>query len=100
MDALDVNVHERAAGKGEVKRLNREGFIPGVLYSHGESVPVAMERDPVRKILDKKGDVGTELDTYYRGTQIKVRVMEVQRDPVSQEIKHIDLMPADGGVLH
>ena len=100
MDTVDVNVHERAAGRGEIRRLEREGFIPGVLYSHGDSTPIALERDPLRRILDKKGDVGLVLDTYFNGEHLKAMVKEVQRDHVTQEIKHVDLMPADAGVLH
>lgn len=100
MDAVDVNVHERAAGRVEIKRLAREGFVPGILYSHGDSTPIALELDTLRRILDKKGDTGLVLDTYFNGEHLKAMVKEVQRDPVTQEIKHVDLMPVDGGVLH
>ncbi len=100
MNSVNVNVHERAAGRGEIRRLAREGFIPGVLYSHGGSTSIALELDPLRRLLDRKHDAGLVLDTYFNGVPLKARIKEVQRDPVTQEIKHIDLMPADTGVLH
>ena len=100
MDAADVKVHERSVGRSEIRRLAKEGFVPGVLYSQGDSTPIALEYDPLKRILDIKGEAGLVLDTYYNGEPFKVVVKEVQRDPVSREIKHVDLMPADGRVLH
>ncbi len=100
MDAVDLNVHERAAGRGEIRRLAKEGYVPGILYSHGDSTPIALELDPLRKILDRRGNEGLVLDTYYNGAHLRAMVKEVQRDPVTQEILHVDLMPADSGVLH
>lgn len=100
MDAMDLNIHERSAGRGEIRRLAREGFVPGILYRDGYSTPIALERDPLRRILDRPGKEELLLDTHFHGERMRALVKEVQRDPVTQEIKHIDLMPVDGGVLH
>lgn len=104
MDAFDVNVESRiVGGKGEIRRLKNEGMIPGVLYNGKESIPIALDSRWIQEILDKNGD-DVVLNISFEGRRMEARVQEVQRDPVSKEIRHIDIMPLDNNesrhILH
>lgn len=100
MESFELNVQKRnISGKGEIKKLKNEGFIPGILYNQGEGIPVSLELDAVQKLLDKEEE-DIVLDINYNGVHMKALVKEVQRDPITQEIKHVDLMPVGGDVLH
>lgn len=100
MESYEVNVHERmVSGKGEIKKLINEGFIPGILYNQGEGIPVSLELDTIRRLLNRERELVT-LDIHYNGVHMKALIKEVQRDPLTQEIKHIDLMPVDEKGLH
>ncbi|MCX7923382.1 MAG: 50S ribosomal protein L25 [Clostridia bacterium] len=100
MEAYDLNVEKREVlGKGAVRKLKNEGFIPGVLYNDGSSIPIAVEEEQIRHIV---GRYGTEvfLNLDFDGTPIKVMIKELQREPVNKEIQHIDLMPVEKNILH
>lgn len=91
-----VKATKRTAGsKGSIKKLKSQGFIPGVLYSGNGSIPISVEEDTIRHIMDKSsGEV--LLNVQIDGNAVTAKVQEVQRDPVTLDIKHIDLMPVSG----
>lgn len=100
MDTFNVNVEGRLLGsKSDIRKLKDNGFIPGVLYSEGTSTPISLEEDQVRHILNKNGE-DVLLNFNFKGKEIKAQIKEVQRNPVSQDILHIDLMPLDNKYLH
>src|SRR5262245_23329836 len=79
-------------GKGPARKARRDGFIPGVVYGHGES-PVAVSvprREFEVAMRSAKGSnviVGLKLDG--KGEQTAI-IREVQRDPLSHDILHLD----------
>ena len=79
-------------GKGPARKARRDGFIPGVVYGHGES-PVAVNvprREFEVAMRTAKGSnviVGLKLDG--KGEQTAI-IREVQRDPISHDILHLD----------
>lgn len=99
MDLFSVNAEKRVpAGKGPIRRLKREGFIPGILYSEGDSIPISLEAVELKNILNKHGN-DVYLNLNIEGKPMKVKVQEVQRDPVNlDDINHVDLMPADNTI--
>jgi len=100
VEHYDVSVERRTpGGKKELKRLKRNGFIPGILYNQGESIPVSVEEDQIKSILNNGGE-DVLLNLHFNGSDIKAVVREVQRDPVTKDIQHIDLMPLKGEYLH
>jgi len=101
VEYYNVDVKRRqVAGKGEIKRLKDSGYIPGVLYSNGSSIPVSVELDKVKEFLNKNGQ-GATLNLHFNGSDIKAKIREVQRDPMnSDEIKHVDFMPVEDKYLH
>jgi large subunit ribosomal protein L25 len=95
METFDIHAYKRLdTSKPALKRLRGEGLVPGVLYSGADSIPITVTFDQIRGILDKHGsDVLLNVDL--EGHPVIARIREVQREPVNQEIRHIDLMPLD-----
>ncbi len=79
-------------GKGPARQARRDGQIPGVMYGHGDT-PVALAIDRKEFELAVKTQRGSniivalKLDSAAEQTAI---MREVQRDPVSHDILHID----------
>jgi large subunit ribosomal protein L25 len=79
-------------GKGPARQARRDGLIPAVIYGHGET-PVALavpKREFDLAMKTAKGSnviVGLKLDGGAEQTAI---IREVQRDPISYDILHLD----------
>jgi large subunit ribosomal protein L25 len=83
----------RPLGSRAVRRLRRDGKIPGVIYGHGtDPVPVAVVARELRAALNT--DAGANqllsLDTG-SGTFLTI-AREMQRHPVAQTVTHIDFV--------
>ncbi len=83
----------RPVGSRAVRRLRREGKIPGVIYGHGtDPVPVAVVARELRAALNT--DAGANqllsLDTG-SGTFLTI-AREMQRHPVGQTVTHVDFV--------
>ncbi|HHW06859.1 MAG TPA: 50S ribosomal protein L25/general stress protein Ctc [Clostridia bacterium] len=92
MEVVTVTAEKRSVlGKGAVNRLRRQGFVPGILY--GEkcgNVPVAIDEKEFRKVELGTGKV---FKVVVAGEQEhSVIVREMQRDPVSRRLTHVDLL--------
>ncbi len=76
-----------------VRRLRREGKIPGVIYGHGtDPVPVAVVARELRAALNTEAGANQllSLDTG-SGTFLTI-AREMQRHPVAQTVTHIDFV--------
>ncbi len=83
----------RPRGSRAVRRLRREGKIPGVIYGHGtDPLPIAVGARELRVALN--GEAGANqllsLDTG-SGTYLTM-ARDMQRDPVAQTVTHIDFV--------
>ncbi len=83
----------RPLGSRAVRRLRREGKVPGVIYGHGtEPLPVAVGARELRVALN--GEAGANqllsLDTG-SGTYLTL-AREMQRHPVAQTVTHVDFV--------
>jgi large subunit ribosomal protein L25 len=87
---LDVKRREPDGSRG-VRRLRREGFVPGVLYGgRDEPVSFAVEARALRHALHARGAV---LDVAVDGAAATPAVLkDQQRDPVRGHTVHIDLV--------
>lgn len=78
----------RLPGKGEAGRLRRRGRLPAILYGHGEqAVPIELDAKAAQAAL---GHRILSLDLS-GGIQSAI-VKELQHDPVTGEIIHVDLL--------
>ena len=77
-------------GKGFARRLRVAGKIPAVIYGHGHPVQhVAVPAHQVGLLIRKKNAI---LDLQIEGKSQLVLVRDVQKDPVTQIIEHLDLV--------
>lgn len=94
MKTYDVQAAKRSeVGSSAVKKLKREGMIPGVIYGPDGSIPVTLNEHEVRRILDVENDQ-VAFNMHFGDKIVSALVKEVQREPVNQAIQHIDLMPS------
>lgn len=84
----DIREHH---SKGDNHRLRSKGRIPGVVYGMKQaSMLVEFAELDVSHVLDKIGEHGI-VDLDINGRNQKSMIKEVQRDPVTRKIIHIDL---------
>lgn len=96
MQQFEVTVRDRQErGKGPAGRLRRAGWIPAVIYGHGSPAEaLAVEKRGLRAFLDTGHHIvelrreGTDNDSGVR----KALVREVQVQPVTQEVLHVDFV--------
>jgi large subunit ribosomal protein L25 len=82
-------------GKGFARRLRAAGKIPAVLYGHGtDPVHVALPGHQVALLVRRANAL---LDLEIAGKAQLALVKDVQRDPVTQIIEHIDLLVVKKG---
>jgi large subunit ribosomal protein L25 len=96
-----VEVYRREEfGKGAAKRMRREGKIPGIVYG--------MELDPfaiavTRKSMDEVLGLETGRNTIFslslagskEQSKRAVMIKDLQRDPVSEYLMHVDFVRVD-----
>ena len=75
----------------KVKRLRREGLVPGVVYGTflNETVSVSVNRRDFEKFFARNGH-STVLSLIWEGGRQPVLIREVQTDPVTRAPLHID----------
>ncbi len=77
-------------GKGRANRLRNQGRVPGIVYGHTSvNTPVEIDSKELNRLLRYYGEsalVGLDL-----GQGVKtVLLKEVQRDPVTRQVLHVD----------
>jgi large subunit ribosomal protein L25 len=84
--------------KQATKTLRREGYIVANIYGKGlENVSTAFNKNAFIKYLKNKETIA--FDVTVSGTVYKVVVQEYQKNPVTSDLLHVDLMVAQPGVL-
>lgn len=80
-------------GKNASRKLRRDGKIPAILYSGGEpGIPLALDKKDIFKILRSEAGENTLFKTSFDSESKDTMIKEVQIDPVSDEILHVDLI--------
>ena len=93
MEATLSAVARETRGKNEARRLRRAGRVPGVVYGGSalESVEVAVEPKPLLRILHSESGINTIVELQVEGGESsQVLVKDLQLDPVSDELLHVD----------
>jgi large subunit ribosomal protein L25 len=95
MATVQVKTELRTAGgKGEARQLRMSGRIPGIVYGAGEeSLPISLDSASFELLLRHiSGNAILELEVRGReGTEYKVIIKEVQRNPINSKVLHVDL---------
>ena len=98
-DNISLEAREREGrGKNDARRLRAQGMVPAVLYGDGGgagSTVLAVPAKVVDYTLQHVGD--NALYDLKLGDQddATVRVVDVQRNPVSGRLVHVDLAPVN-----
>ncbi|MDH4217601.1 MAG: 50S ribosomal protein L25 [Candidatus Aminicenantes bacterium] len=80
-------------GKNASRRVRREGKIPAILYGQGEpGVPLALDKKDIFEILRSETGENTLFKTSFDSESKDTMIKDVQIDPVSDEILHVDLI--------
>ena len=85
-------------GKKASKALRRDGYLIANIYGKGlENVQAAFKINDFIKEVRKKESLA--FDVKVGEKTLKVVVVEYQKDPVTNELKHVDLKVALPGVV-
>jgi large subunit ribosomal protein L25 len=96
-DNVDLQAKEREErGKNAARRLRASGMIPAVLYGDGDgkSASLAVPGKVVDYTLHHLGDNALYDIDLGAGTST-ARIVDVQRDPVTGRLIHVDFAPVD-----
>lgn len=97
MKAVPLSVYKRQdTGKGAARKLRAEGTIPGILYGeHTSPLPLSLNRHQITTILHKSTSehilVDLTVDNGGGGPEMAL-VRDVQHDPITEEILHVDFL--------
>ena len=100
MAERDLNATMRKEkGKQAGKKLRKDGYIPGIIYGHGESaIPLSIESKTLNQILEKSFGDHIIFNVKIEGREdAKAVLKEIQRDPISREIMHVDFQHVHAG---
>lgn len=91
MSAIELKVTKRATGKTEAKAIRSSGMVPGVYYANGqESTPISADPIDLRPIIFTPQTKVVELDI--EGEIHRSVVKEIDFNPITDEITHIDFL--------
>ena len=94
-DNVDLQAREREErGKNAARRLRASGMIPAVLYGDGQSKPLSVPGKIVDYTLHHLGD-NALYDIDIGAGSSTARIVDVQRDPVTGRLIHVDFAPVN-----
>ncbi len=78
-------------GKGPARQSRMAGNIPAVVYGPElEPIPVAIEERSFRTAMKESGSLSSIISLDVDGKMNKVVLREIQRDPITSRILHMD----------
>jgi len=91
MKRLSLAVDLRKLGKGESRRIRREGLIPGIVYGKDiENIPVKVAKKNFYDIISKAGR-NALIDLTVNGVTYPVLIKEVQNHYLKNDVViHVD----------
>ena len=86
-------------GKGAARTLRRNGFIPGVIYGHGEETRICkVDKKQLERILTLGSYEGTLIELKLDdGATPRVIIREVQTHPYRAQVLHVDFLAVHKG---
>lgn len=85
-------------GKSASRAVRKQGLIPAVIYGLNEPpVPIAISPKIVARILASDSGMNSMIHLQREGTDIKRHaiIKDLQRDPVTGRLSHVDFMRVD-----
>jgi large subunit ribosomal protein L25 len=80
-------------GKNASRRMRRGGLLPVILYGSVEpSIPLTVKKQDIFEILKSETGENTIFQIVFDSVKKDAMIKQLQRDPVSDEILHADLI--------
>ena len=96
MDQVILKATKRNLLKKKVKILRKKGLIPAILYGQNfQNIPLSIDKQEFIKLAKDSGEatlINLEIPDQ---KPHKILIRNIQREPVYDEIKHIDLYKVD-----
>jgi|1186.fasta_scaffold295904_2 large subunit ribosomal protein L25 len=96
---VELQAREREGrGKNDARRLRRQGMLPAVLYGDGDengNMVLTVPTKVVDYTLHHLGDNALYELSVGSQSSLTARVVDVQRNPVSGKLIHVDFAPVD-----
>ncbi|MGQ9843949.1 MAG: 50S ribosomal protein L25/general stress protein Ctc [Spirochaetota bacterium] len=94
MEAHVLPVEKRTqTGKNANHKIRAQGYIPAILYSHGESQSIMVQKKNFFKVFKGHISENVLIDLEIKdesGSQVKAFVKDYHRHPITDEILHVD----------
>lgn len=97
MKTIAIRADERSRrGKGSARQARRSGRIPGVLYGQGKNISLTVDRREFAQVLVEAHSANVIFDLTLPGqAPMKSIAREIQIDPVSRMMLHVDFQHID-----
>jgi len=93
---LKLQATKRTAHGRQVRKLRKEGAVPGVVYGHrSEAEPVSLDAGEFRRVYAKAGRTHLIDFVLDGGRPQKVLIKEIQKHPRHEGPIHVDLFRID-----
>src|ERR687885_1606205 len=87
---LELEAEPRTILGKHVRRLRRQGMIPANVFGHGDSRAIQAPLRAIEHLLAQGGRTGLVSLTLDGGTPQTALLKDIQRDPRSGKITHIE----------
>ena len=78
-------------GKNDSHRLRYDGYIPSIIYGKDiNTIPVKISKREIDTLLRNHGESGI-IQVNIGGENYTVLIKEVQRDPITKDVIHLDM---------
>jgi len=95
MDTLKIKAEKRDVFGRKVKRLRKEGVTPANVFGKKiKSFAIQLKEDEFKKVYKEAGETGL-IQLELESKKHPVLVHDMQRDPVSGNILHVDFVQVD-----
>ena len=85
-------------GKAAIRDLKKQGMIPAVVYGLNEPpVAIAISPKAVARVIASESGMNSVMYLQREGTDIQRHVIlkDIQRDPITSRLRHVDFMRVD-----
>ena len=93
-DRITIVAEPRTVTGKKVRRLRRDGYVPGVIYGQSEPVKIQMDVKPLRRALRVAG-TGQLTTIEVGGREYTVLAREIQQHVTRRDIIHVDFLEVD-----
>lgn len=89
---MKIEVKERKEiGTNKVKHIRREGWIPGIIYGHGEkSSHIKIREEDLIRLVHELHSAATLITLDLDGKELQAIIREAVRDPLTEKLIHVD----------